>query len=102
MVTFIERLRQTGVLGTLLSTVGEKDPGCATNYPTCKGWSDAGGVMDVAAWPRREANLAFQDRITSGCGGTVGNNLTFCPYDSVTRGQIGEFLARTLGLVPMP
>ena len=102
MVTFIERLRQTGVLGTLLSTVGEKDPGCATNYPACKGWSDAGGVMDVAAWPRREANLAFQDRITSGCGGTVGNNLTFCPYDVVTRGQIGEFLARTLGLVPMP
>ncbi|MCC6131814.1 MAG: S-layer homology domain-containing protein, partial [Acidobacteria bacterium] len=29
MVTFIERLRQTGVLNTLLSTVGETDPGCA-------------------------------------------------------------------------
>ncbi|MCK6685588.1 MAG: S8 family serine peptidase [Thermoanaerobaculia bacterium] len=102
MVTFIERLRQTGVLNTLLSTVGETDPGCAVAYPACKGWTDAGGVMDVAGWPRREANVAFVDRITAGCSGAPGSNLKFCPNDAVTRAQIGEFLARTLGLVPMP
>ncbi|MCG3194070.1 MAG: hypothetical protein DIJKHBIC_03327 [Thermoanaerobaculia bacterium] len=102
MVTFVERLRQTGVLNTLLSTVGETDPGCAVAYPACKGWTDAEGVMDVPGWPRREANLAFQDRITSGCSGSPGNALKFCPSDFVNRAQIGEFLARTLGLVPMP
>ncbi|MCK6684160.1 MAG: SBBP repeat-containing protein [Thermoanaerobaculia bacterium] len=102
MVTFLERLRQTGVLNTLLSTVGETDPGCAAAYPGCKGWTDAGGVMDVAGWPRREANLAFADRITAGCAGTPGNGLKFCPSDLVTRAQIAEFLGRILGLVPMP
>jgi hypothetical protein len=75
MLTFLERLRQTAVLGSLLSTVGQKD--------------------------RAEFNVAYSDRLTSGCGGTLGN-LYGCPNDLVSRAQIGAFLARLLGLVPTP
>ncbi|MCG3194487.1 MAG: hypothetical protein DIJKHBIC_03747 [Thermoanaerobaculia bacterium] len=58
--------------------------------------------MKVATWPRREANVGYADRLTRGCAGAPGNNLAFCPYDLVTRAQIGEFLGRLLGLVTTP
>jgi hypothetical protein len=100
MVTFLERLRQTGVLGSLLSTVGQTDPGCNQSYPACVGWLDLPGGPTVQ-WPRAEFNVAYADRVTSGCGGSLGN-LYACPNDLVTRAQIGAFLARLLGLVPTP
>jgi hypothetical protein len=100
MVTFLERLRQGSLLGTLLTTVGAIDPGCSQPYPACSGWTDA--VLKTAEWPRREVNVAFADRLTSGCAGTPGNGLTMCALDPVTRGQIAEFLGRTIGLVLTP
>ncbi|MCG3194706.1 MAG: hypothetical protein DIJKHBIC_03970 [Thermoanaerobaculia bacterium] len=100
LVTFLDRMKQTAILSSLLSTTGETDPGCSQAYPACSGWADAG--MKVAGWPRREANIAYSDRLTKGCAGTPGNGLAFCPYDTVSRAQIGEFLARMVGLVPTP
>jgi hypothetical protein len=101
MVTFLERLKQgTQVLSTLVSTVGETDPGCSQPYPACSGWTDP--EMKTAAWPRREVNVGFNDRLTTGCAGTPGNGLTMCVQGLVTRGQIAEFLGRTIGLVPNP
>jgi hypothetical protein len=100
MVTFLERLKQGGLLPTLLTGPGETDPGCSQPYPACSGWTDAG--MKVATWPRREANVTFGDRLTSGCAGSPGNGLAMCPFDTVTRAQVGEFLARAIGLVPNP
>jgi hypothetical protein len=58
--------------------------------------------MKTAAWPRREVNVGFNDRLTTGCAGTPGNGLTMCVQGLVTRGQIAEFLGRTIGLVPNP
>lgn len=100
MVTFFERLRQGALLNTLLSTVGETDPGCAQPYPACSGWTDP--VLKTAGWPRREVNVAFADRLTVGCSGTPGNNLTMCATSLVTRGEMAEFLGRTIGLVSTP
>jgi hypothetical protein len=100
MLTFLERLRQATVLGSLLSTVGQTDPGCSQPYPGCVGWIDLPGGTTVQ-WPRAEFNVAYADRLTSGCGGTLGS-LDGCPNDFVTRAQIGAFLARLLGLVPTP
>ncbi|MCC6129447.1 MAG: immunoglobulin domain-containing protein [Acidobacteria bacterium] len=100
MATFLERLRQGTLLPTLLSTVGEIDPGCSEPWPACSGWTDPG--MQTAGWPRREVNVAFADRMTAGCAGTVGNGLTMCVGNPLTRGEIGEFLARAIGLVPTP
>ncbi|MCC6128790.1 MAG: Ig-like domain repeat protein [Acidobacteria bacterium] len=100
MVTFLERLKQSALLPTLLATVGTTDPGCSQPLNACSGWTDAS--LQADAWPRREVNVAFADRLTKGCAGTPGSGLTFCTLDPVTRAQIGEFLARILGLVPMP
>jgi hypothetical protein len=100
MVTFLERLKQGSLLGNLLTTVGLTDPGCAQSWPTCVGWTDPG--MQTAQWPRREVNVAFADRLTSGCAGSPGNGLTMCVFNNVTRGEIGEFLSRAIGLVPNP
>jgi hypothetical protein len=100
MLTFLERLKQAAALGSLLSTVGQTDPGCSQPYPTCVGWLDLPGGPTVQ-WPRAEFNVAYADRLTSGCGGTLGS-LYGCPNDLVTRAQIGAFLARLLGLVPTP
>lgn len=100
MVTFLERLRQGAILPSLLGTVGQTDPGCGVAYPGCVGWADlpsAGAIQ----WPRAEMNVAYADRLTAGCGGTLGN-LHACPSDLVTRAQIGAFLARLVGLVPTP
>ncbi|MCK6682896.1 MAG: DUF3344 domain-containing protein [Thermoanaerobaculia bacterium] len=102
LVTFLQRMRQTEVLSgprsDLLSTVGETDPGCSQPYPACKGWTD----LDFPAWPRREVNVAFHDRMTKGCAGSPGEGLSFCPFTAVTRAEIAEFLSRILGLVPTP
>jgi hypothetical protein len=102
LVTFLQRMRQTEVLGgpryDLLSTVGATDPGCAQAYPACKGWTD----LDYPEWPRKEVNVAFNDRMTSGCAGTPGAGLSFCPFSNVTRAEIAEFLARIVGLVATP
>lgn len=100
MVTFLERLKQGSLLANLLVTAGETDPGCAQPWPTCSGWTDPG--MQTAQWPRREVNVAFSDRLTAGCAGSPGNGLTMCVLNNVTRGEIGEFLARVIGLVPNP
>jgi hypothetical protein len=100
MVTFLERLKESALLPTLLATVGGTDPGCVQPISSCSGWTDA--ALQSDAWPRREVNVAYASRLTKGCAGTPGNGLTFCPSDPVTRAQIGEFLARILGLVPMP
>jgi uncharacterized repeat protein (TIGR03803 family) len=100
MVTFLERLRQGALLATLLSTAGETDPGCAAPYPACNGWTDP--EMKTPEWPRREVNIGFADRITTGCSGSPGNNLTMCVQAPVTRDQMTEFLSRTIGLVPNP
>ncbi|MCG3193790.1 MAG: hypothetical protein DIJKHBIC_03044 [Thermoanaerobaculia bacterium] len=97
LVTFLERLRLGPVLlGTLLETIGEMDPGCSSPWPACAGWTDPG--MQVAGWPRREVNVAFNERLTTGCSGTPGNNLAMCVDSLVTRGQAAEFLARATGL----
>jgi endonuclease I len=100
IMTFLERLKQGAALPGLLVGLGEVDPGCVEAYPACSGWTDAG--MKVPAWPRREFNVAFADRVTSGCGGVPGNGLTACVFDVLTRAQIGAVLARQLGLVPTP
>ncbi|MCK6682469.1 MAG: pullulanase-type alpha-1,6-glucosidase [Thermoanaerobaculia bacterium] len=100
IMTFLERLKQGAALPSLLSSVGEIDPGCSQPYPTCSGWTDPG--LKTAGWPRREFNVAFADRLTTGCAGTPGNGLTGCVFDVVTRAQIAELLARSLGLVPNP
>jgi hypothetical protein len=99
-MTFLERLKQGLLLPTLLTSIGSTDPGCTQPYPTCSGWTDPG--MQVSTWPRREINVAFNDRMTTGCGGSPGNDLTMCVFDTLTRAQIGELLSRTLGLVPNP
>ncbi|MCK6684792.1 MAG: S-layer homology domain-containing protein [Thermoanaerobaculia bacterium] len=100
-MTFLERLKQGALLPSLLSSsVGDIDPGCTEPYPACSGWTDAG--MKTAGWPRREGNVAFADRMTTGCGGTPGNGLTLCVFDPLNRSQIGELLARSLGLVGNP
>ncbi|MCG3191251.1 MAG: hypothetical protein DIJKHBIC_00476 [Thermoanaerobaculia bacterium] len=100
MVTFLERLKQGGLLNSLLASVGETDPGCSQPYPACSGWEDPG--LKVATWPRREANVAFADRQTKGCAGAPGSGLSFCPFEPVDRAQMAEFLARTIGLIPNP
>ena len=99
-ITFLQRLKQGPLLPSLLAGIGEIDPGCTEPYPACSGWTDAG--MKTAGWPRREINVAFNDRMTVGCGGSPGNNLTMCVYDPLNRAQTGELLARTLVLVPNP
>ncbi|MCK6682963.1 MAG: S8 family serine peptidase [Thermoanaerobaculia bacterium] len=99
-ITFLQRLKQGTLLPSLLAGIGEIDPGCTEPYPACSGWTDAG--MKTAGWPRREINVAFNDRMTVGCGGSPGNNLTMCVYDPLNRAQTGELLARTLVLVPNP
>ncbi|MCK6681751.1 MAG: M12 family metallo-peptidase [Thermoanaerobaculia bacterium] len=100
MVTFLDRLKQGTLLSTLLSTVGEIDPGCAQPWPTCSGWTDP--VMQTAGYPRRESNVAFVDRLTVGCAGAPGAGLTMCATNNVIRAEIAEFLARAIGLVPNP
>jgi hypothetical protein len=100
MMTFLERLKQGTALPSLLTGVGNVDPGCSQPYPACSGWTDAG--MKTATWPRREFNVAFADRLTSGCAGTPGNGLTACVFDTLTRAQIAELLARSLGIIPTP
>jgi hypothetical protein len=100
MVTFLERLKQGSLLQNYLVTIGEKDPGCEENWPACVGWTDP--EMQTAGWPRREVNVGFADRMTSGCAGTVGNGLTMCVMNPLTRGEIAEFLGRAIGLVPTP
>jgi hypothetical protein len=100
MVTFLERLKQGNLLANLLVTTGETDPGCAQPWPTCSGWTDPS--MQTAQWPRREVNVAFSDRLTAGCAGSPNNGLTMCVLNNVTRGEIGEFLSRVIGLVPNP
>ena len=106
MVTFLERLKfgpeGTGtVLQGFLNGQGSLDPGCASAYPGCTGWLDPGLQIVPTTWPHAYVNVAYQDRLTNGCGGTVGS-LTFCKDSLVDRGQMAEFLARTLGLVPTP
>jgi hypothetical protein len=100
MVTFLERLKQGGLLTTLLSTVGQTDPGCSQPWPACSGWTDPG--LQSAQWPHWEVNVTFADRLTSGCAGTPGNGLTMCVSNNVNRAEIGEFLSRAIGLVPNP
>jgi hypothetical protein len=100
IMTFLERLKQGAALPGLLTGLGDVDPGCVQAFPACSGWTDAG--MKVPAWPRREFNVAFADRVTSGCGGVPGDGLTACVFDVLTRAQIGALLARQLGLVPTP
>jgi hypothetical protein len=100
MVTFLDRLKQGVLLSTLLTTVGEVDPGCSQPWPTCAGWTDPG--LQTPQWPRREVNVAFADRLTSGCAGSPGSGLTMCVFNNTTRAEIGEFLARAIGLVPNP
>jgi hypothetical protein len=99
-MTFLDRLKQGVLLPSLLTSIGDIDPGCAVPYPACSGWTDPG--MKVSSWPRREVNVAFADRMTTGCSGSPGNNLTMCVFDTLTRSQIGELLARSLFLVPNP
>ncbi len=105
MVTFLGRLKYgpegTGtVLQGLLNGPGQTDPGCGSAWPVCSGWIDP--QLQIAGWPHPQVNVAFQDRLTTGCSGTVGNNLNFCSGFVVTRGQISEFLARTVGLAANP
>ena len=57
--------------------------------------------IPAASWPHAYVNVAFQDRLTTGCSGTIGT-LNFCTGMLVTRGQMAEFLGRTVGLVPTP
>jgi hypothetical protein len=64
------------------------------------GWADAGLQIPLGTWPHYEANVTYSDRLTSGCAAT--NPLTFCPFDAITRGQMVEFLARIVNLVPNP
>jgi len=45
-------------------------------------------------------NSVAESRITLGCNPPV--NDSFCPDDSVTRGQMAGFIARALGLTPFP
>jgi subtilisin-like proprotein convertase family protein len=100
MVTFLMRLKYGASLPGYLTSIGSFDPGCSVSWPGCVGWADAS--MQVSSWPRREANVAFTDRQTSGCSGSIGSNLTFCPLTTLTRGEVAEFLARITGLVPNP
>jgi hypothetical protein len=100
MVTFLERLRYGPILGALLTTTGLVDPGCASPWPACSGWQDA--ELQTEGWPRREVNVAFADRMTTGCSGSPGNGLTMCVMNSLTRGEVAEFVARAIGLVSTP
>jgi hypothetical protein len=100
MITFLLRLKFGPALGGYLESFGAMDPGCSTAWPGCTGWSDS--ALQVATWPRREANLGFQTRLTSGCAGTAGNALTLCATSPVNRDQLAEFLARFTGLVLNP
>lgn len=100
MITFLLRLKFGPSLSGFLDSLGTVDPGCAAAWPSCSGWTDPG--LQVETWPRREANLGFQTRLTAGCAGTAGNGLTFCASAPVTRDQLAEFLARLSGLVPAP
>jgi hypothetical protein len=106
MVTFLTRLKYgaegTGtVLQGFLNGFGANDPGCASPYPACSGWTDPQLQVPAATWPHNYVNVAYQDRLTNGCGGTIGA-LSFCTSTLVTRGQMAEFLGRTVGLVPTP
>jgi hypothetical protein len=100
MVTFLLRLKYGSTLSTILTNFGSRDPGCAQPWPTCVGWADAGLQIPLGTWPHYEANVTYSDRLTSGCAAT--NPLTFCPFDAITRGQMVEFLARIVNLVPNP
>jgi hypothetical protein len=106
MVTFLMRLKYgaegTGtVLQGFLDGFGANDPGCGAPYPACSGWIDPQLLVPATTWPHGHVNVAYQDRLTNGCGGTLGA-LNFCTSTVVTRGQMAEFLGRTLGLVPTP
>jgi hypothetical protein len=106
MVTFLTRLKYgaegTGtVLQSFLNGFGANDPGCASPYPTCSGWTDPQLQVPAATWPHNYVNVTYQDRLTNGCGGTIGA-LSFCTGTLVTRGQMAEFLGRAMGLVPTP
>jgi hypothetical protein len=106
MVTFLTRLKYgaegTGtVLQGFLNGFGANDPGCASPYPVCSGWTDPQLQVPAATWPHNYVNVTYQDRLTNGCGGTIGA-LNFCTSTLVTRGQMAEFLGRTVGLVPTP
>ncbi len=106
MVTFLSRLEFGSegagtVLQGFLDGFGANDPGCATPYPACTGWIDLQLQVPPATWPHSYVNVAYQDRLTNGCGGTLGA-LNFCTGQAVTRGQMAEFLGRTVGLVPTP
>jgi hypothetical protein len=106
MATFLSRLKYgaegTGtVLQGLMDVYGVNDPGCASPYPACSGWIDPQLQVPPATWPHNIVNVAYQDRLTNGCSGTIGA-LGFCTSTLVTRGQIAEFLGRTVGLVPTP
>ncbi len=106
MATFLSRLKYgpegTGtVLQGFLDGFGADDPGCASPYPACTGWIDPQLQVSPGTWPHSYVNIAYQDRLTNGCGGTLGA-LNFCTGQAVTRGQMAEFLGRTVGLVPTP
>jgi hypothetical protein len=106
MVTFLTRLKYgaegTGtVLQGFLNGFGANDPGCALPYPACSGWTDPQLQVPATTWPHNYVNVTYQDRLTNGCGGTIGA-LNFCTSQLVTRGQMAEFLGRTVGLVPTP
>jgi hypothetical protein len=106
MVTFLSRLKYGPegagtVLQGLLDTFGANDPGCSVPYPTCSGWTDVDLKVPATTFPHAYVNVAYQDRLTNGCAGTVGA-LTFCTQDLVNRGTMAEFLARVMGLVPTP
>ncbi len=106
MATFLTRLKYgaegTGtVLQGFLNGFGANDPGCGSAYPSCIGWTDPQLQVPATTWPHAYVNVTYQDRLTNGCGGTLGA-LTFCTGGLVTRGQMAEFLGRTVGLVPTP
>ena len=77
-----------GQMATFLVRAFGLEPGSDAGFVDTAGHTHSAGIDAVAA-----------ARITAGCSTDPAR---YCPNEPVTRGQMATFLARALGLVPLP
>ena len=77
-----------GQMATFLARAFGLEPGPPSGFGDTAGHTHAPGIDTLAA-----------AGITAGC---ATDPARYCPSDPVTRGQMATFLARVLGLVPLP